>query len=37
MSEEEAANYLRHRGRARGVAFLEWVEDPADAEEQLQP
>jgi hypothetical protein len=34
---EEAANYLRHRGRARSVEFLEWVEDPADAEEQLQP
>jgi hypothetical protein len=37
MSEEEAANYLRHRGKARSVEFLEWVEDPADAEEQPQP
>jgi hypothetical protein len=36
VSEEEAATYLRYRGRARSVEFVEWVEDPADAEEQPQ-
>jgi hypothetical protein len=36
VSEEEAATYLRYRGRARSVEFLEWVEDPAGAEEQPQ-
>jgi hypothetical protein len=38
VTEEEAANILRGRGRGRGsartVEFLEWVEDRPDAEDE---
>jgi hypothetical protein len=33
VSEEEAADFLRHRGSARSVEFLEWVPDPATPHE----
>lgn len=34
ISEKDAANFLRHRGSARSVEFLGWVDDHAETDDE---
>jgi hypothetical protein len=36
VSEAEAAAFLRHRGSARGVEFLGWVDEQAENAERAE-